>query len=43
LENAIDSRMRIKTTTYSDVRAKALPVLLARTFAHHYNSNTAIS
>jgi|GEM_PF-4240290 len=28
--------MRIKTTTYSDVLAKALTVLLARTFAHHY-------
>jgi hypothetical protein len=36
LENAIDSRMRIKTITYSDVLTKALPVLLARTFAHHY-------
>ncbi len=34
LKNAIDSRMRIKTITYSDVLAKALPVLLARTFAH---------
>jgi hypothetical protein len=29
--------MRIKTITYSDVLAKALPVLLARTFAHHYS------
>jgi hypothetical protein len=37
LENAIDSRMRIKTITYSDVLAKALPVLLARTFAHRYS------
>jgi hypothetical protein len=37
LENAIVSRMRIKTTTYSDVLTKALPVLLARTFAHHYS------
>ncbi len=36
LENAIDARMRIKTITYSDVLTKALPVLLARTFAHHY-------
>ncbi len=37
LENAIDSRMRIKTITYGDVLTKALPVLLARTFAHHYS------
>jgi hypothetical protein len=29
--------MRIKTITYSDVLAKALPVLLARTFAHRYS------
>jgi len=28
--------MRIKTIIYSDVTAKALPVLLAWTFAHHY-------
>jgi len=40
LERAIDSWMRIKTTTYSDVPAKALPVLLARTSAHHYKRET---
>jgi hypothetical protein len=28
--------MRIKTITFSDALAKALPVLLARTFAHRY-------
>jgi hypothetical protein len=36
LENAIDLRMGIKTITYSDVPAKALPALLARTFANHH-------
>jgi uncharacterized protein Veg len=29
--------MRIKTISYGDVLTKALPVLLARTFAHHYS------